>query len=183
MQTVHVLKVAITPGPELDAEIAALFGIDIPTREQAMIAVALRHISCTGHPFRLDDDSEVHCPPGATLPPTEDGNFNNRYAIYIAQQREQEWRAEFDAYHLKADLISTDPAAAFRALEIWRGQKMRRGWECTSPILWSDDDKQRAAIDLVEDGVIVGQGRAPTFPHAAALALRAALGDSQITIP
>jgi len=73
--------------------------------------------------------------------------------------------------------ISTDPGAAFRALEIWRGQKTGRDWVSRSPVrLWFSfscrlrDSEITAMCSSVE---------ATTFPHAVALALQAALGGGK----
>lgn len=76
--------------------------------------------------------------------------------------------------------LSTDPSTAFRALEIWRVAKAHRRWESYSPrltgefgiVLW----------EPIPGGVRrTTEYRPATFPHAVALALRAALLSAEFS--
>lgn len=74
--------------------------------------------------------------------------------------------------------ISTDPGAAHRALEMWRKQKAGRRWDLYSPPMTGDEVFRIALWEPMGGG---GLRRTvdlliPTFPLAAALALRSALG-------
>ena len=75
--------------------------------------------------------------------------------------------------YINPNFISIDPGAAFRALEIWRGQ------DDDSHSYTHDSPRGHAgsphSITLWRQGLPYTHKSAATFPHAAALALRAAL--------
>lgn len=103
----------------LDALIAEqVMGLSLtPPRNIAMVRVAWRHIAVTGNPFTLDDDSAIPIPRWQEIPDPGTGDRNDRYAWYVASQREEQWCEEIDVYRFDAEPYTTDIACAWPVLE------------------------------------------------------------------
>jgi len=110
-------------GAELDALVAEkVMGLNlVEPREFAMARVAWRHILATGTDFIVDVDGHhlrIAVPMGETLRmPQGSDYFNDRYALYIAEQLGDRIAKEVDEYRSAAKPYSTDIAAAWSVVE------------------------------------------------------------------
>lgn len=162
---------------EIDALIAEkLFGLNLkPSREMAMAKVAWRHICGTGSMFSLRDGSLVHVPAKTELPLVEGLEWNDHYALYVAQQRATEWAQEFDDYRLTPEPYSSDLVAAFLVIE-----KMRTlGWGfiCDDQYPGNDTDPGYWWVEFEKGGSEEGdQAHGASFPAVVCAAALKALG-------
>ena len=112
-------------GREMDAAVAEMLGRSTPpSHEYAMAKVAWRYIASTGRTFSIRGFGEVFMPPGETLrQPEGSSDWNDRYALYIAEKLGERIAAEVDAYRLPPRPYSTDLVAAFEVVEYLGGEK------------------------------------------------------------
>jgi hypothetical protein len=149
------------PGPELDAEVGRLLRLEPRIRWSAKRS---RDRLLEGSWY---EDSCADCRDLCIT-------WINRHGLQLthAPVRIEVWLP-----------ISTDPGAAFRALETWRGQKMGCWLMAAAPSAetggyWHCE----LHVTIMPDEDEISQASAATFPHAAALALRAALGGGNADV-
>ncbi len=138
----------------LDTEIATLLGIDLkPSREYTMARVAWRYITGTGHEFIVhinDQTRYISVPPGKELRHPEGSDYwNDRYALYVAEQLGDDIAAEVDAYRIDPPPYSSDLTVA---LQLFR-QVTEKISETTGSVTILDGLRGEVYIDFpIGDG-------------------------------
>ena len=119
MPSLQTIDIDTMPaGREIDALVAALLGVDIPTPELAKAQVGMSYVVSTGPVFKLKDGRSVSMPEGSTLPDVPGTNhWNARYGIVVADFLGDEIRDEIAAYRLPPKPYSTSMDAAWEVVE------------------------------------------------------------------
>lgn len=126
-------------GREMDALVAELLGVDIPTPELAKARVGMSYVISTGPIFSLKDGRSLLVPKGESLPdvPGTD-DWNARYGVVVADFLGDEIRDEIAAYRLPPKPYSTSIAAAMGG-PVCEMQRQGFWLKLTSPFFPGDD--------------------------------------------